>query len=285
MDASYLPLFCDRDTGGGLEFVGAREGDELLDGTLLAEGREVGEVVEGVACLWPHDNWSEDDLARTMTSDWLTRKWQDKVAYADPTAASFCEELAGLDGVILEIAAGPGGGNLQGLLHRNPGARLMVNDTSTRLLQRWRRFLLEGKLAERVCFAAFDARSMALRDESVSAVSGVAAFSNIGGPDVVDEAFRVLRPGGAVYTRDMVVDPDDWARLPAGFREREEARAPGFTRGTAGLLAHAGFRIVYEGSIPGRPLTADEDGIQEKADPYGVTLHVRFGDVKAWKPA
>lgn len=61
MQASYLPLFFDRESGSALEFVGRREGDELLDGKLRVMGREVGEVVGGVACFC-EERWSAEGL-------------------------------------------------------------------------------------------------------------------------------------------------------------------------------------------------------------------------------
>jgi SAM-dependent methyltransferase len=283
VNAAYLPIFAAAQSASRLEFVGRREGDELLDGPLLCDGREVGQITDGVACFCD-DNWPAEELERIMTDDWLARKWRDKVAHSDPTEATFCDEIAAEEGVVLEVAAGPGGGNLQGILSRNPEARLIVNDTSRGLLRYWRQFILGRGLAQHTCFSAFDARRMVLRDESISVVSGVSAFDNIGGLKVFEETSRVLQPGGAVYSCDMVVDPDDWRRLPEAFREEEQERAPGFVAGISGLLTRLGFAVERHEYAPGRALDPEEDGIQRRADEHGVTLHVGFEYVKAKKP-
>lgn len=285
MKASFLHLFRVSASTADLEFVGTRDGDELLDGALLAGDRKVGQVIGGVACFCD-DNWPAEELTRIMTPEWLAMKWRDQAADAGPPVrGAFCDELAALDGVVVEIATGPGGGNMPGVLQRNRRAMLIANDTSLGVLSHWHEFIRGRNLADGICFAAFDARTMVLRDRTVAAISGIVAFGNIGRLAVFHEAFRVLQPGGALYSCDMIVDSDDWRQLPETFRAQEEERSPGFARGIIAPLKGAGFRIEHREMVAGRALTAEEDGIQARADEHGVTLHVVFEYVKARRPA
>lgn len=186
--------------------------------------------------------------------------------------------------MILELAAGPGGGYLSGILHRRPEARLIANDTSRAILGRWREFLAEQEAGRNACFAAFDARQAALRDGCVAAVSGVGAFGSIGGREIFAEAFRVLTPGGPLHTSDHIVDPDDWQRLPEEFRARWEGDMPGMIEGTLGLLAAAGFQTESRQVAGGRALDPDEGGLPNEAAKHGVTLHVVNEYIAARKP-
>ncbi len=287
MQASYLPLLVDRESGDGLEFVGRREGEELVEGTLRVKGREVGEVVDGVACFC-EEGWSAEGLERLWAiEDLWGRNWRGGAAWVEAAvpAREACEALAAVDGVILELAAGPGGGYLSGILHRRPEARVIANDQSRAILRRWREFLAEQGAGQNVCFAAFDARQAPLRDGCVAAVSGVGAFGSIGGSEIFTEAFRVLTPGGPLQTFDHIMDPDDWRRLPEEFRARWEGRDPGMTKGVSWLLEAAGFRIGSRRIAGGRALDADEGGLPHEAAEHGVTLHVMNEHIAARKPA
>ena len=83
----------------------------------------------------------------------------------------FCDELSEAEGIILEIATGPGGGNFPPVLHRNPSKRIIVNDISTGVLGLWDEYLIRHELGEKVLLAAFDARKAVLRSSCIDAVS------------------------------------------------------------------------------------------------------------------
>jgi len=286
MKTRFLSLFRTSPSTGDLAFIGTRDGDELLDGTLLVGEREVGQVIDGVA-RFCEEGWSAEGLDGLFKLDGLwERNWRkgiDLAAQPGPAQAA-CDELAALDGVILELALGPGGGYLPAVLCRNPVARVIANDHSSAILRRWRKFLAQNHLGENVCFAAFDARRPVLRDASVAAVSGVGVFGSIGGAEIFLEAYRVLQPGRPLHTCDHVVDPDDWHRLPEEFRSRWEGHIPGMTKGTPGLLEQAGFAIESRELAGRRALDPDEGGLPKEASQHGVVLHVVNEWIKARKP-
>ncbi len=286
MKASLLPFFSASPPAGDVEFVGTRDGNELLDGALVSGGREVGQVIDGVA-RFCEEGWSAEGLDRLFKLDGLwEQNWRngiDRASRPGP-AQEACDELAALDGVILELALGPGGGYLPALLSRNPAARVIANDHSIAILRRWREFLAGEHLGGNVCFAAFDARRPVLRDASVAAISGIGVFGGIGGTDIFLEAYRVLQPGGPLRTCDHVVDPDDWQRLPEEFRSRWEGSIPGMTKGTSGLLAEAGFAIESRRLAGRRALDPDEGGLPKDASRHGVVLHVVNEWIAARKP-
>ncbi|MDP2857316.1 MAG: hypothetical protein Q8P50_04980 [Bacillota bacterium] len=74
----------------------------------------------------------------------------------------FVAEMAASDWLVMEIAAGPGGGHMPRVVLANPHARLLVNDLSHTVLEGWSNALKQYGVGERATFAAFDARRMPL---------------------------------------------------------------------------------------------------------------------------
>jgi SAM-dependent methyltransferase len=288
MNATYLSVLCapGRHAGPPLSFIGDRAGDELINGKLIAGGEQVGQVVDGIVSFVGEPvNWPPEEIDRLRAAGQIERNWRNETSHAADTPArgGFCDTLAAVDGIILEAAAGPGGGNMPPVLSRNPSARIIANDISLAVLQLWQEFLRARRLGPNMCLAAFDAREIPLRSESIGAVSSQGGLSEIGGTRVFEEVTRILRPGGLVLSNEMIVDPGDWNQMPSERRASWQEQSPGLTLGVAGLLSEAGLDIESRELLPGRALDPGEGGLPKEAAAYGVTLHVVYEYVKARK--
>jgi SAM-dependent methyltransferase len=287
MKASFLPIFYSKQFPElPLSFVGEQEGDNLINGSLLAGEQQVGQVMQGIASFVDSDNWPPEEMEKLKREGWIRIGWDNGINIAAnlPTRGDFCDKLAAIDGIIFEMAAGPGGGLLPPVLKRNAGVKLLINDSSISVLKEWQAFLKNRSLDADLGFAAFDAREMPLRDASIAAISGVLGFGSIGGTDCFEEAYRVLQPGGQVFSIDMIVDPTDWSRMPADRRRIWEQDIPGMVCGVANLLKQAGFQIESSEILPGRTLVPDEGGLPRDAADHGVTLRVVWEYIRAIKP-
>jgi len=286
MKAHDLSIFCAPGGGPSLSFAGDRVADELLNGTLTVGDEQIGRVVDGIISFVSEPvNWPAADIAQLRAKRQIEHSWENEIYHAAevPTRLAFCEELAATDGLILEVAAGPGGGNVAPVLSRNPSARIIVNDVSLAVLQLWQEFLRARCLGSELCLAAFDARRMPITSESVAGVSGALGFSSVSGLDVFRETYRILQPDGVVFSDEMVVEPDDWARMPSDRRTEWEASMPSLTLGAGPLLAQHGFEVVSREFVPGRELVPDEGGLPRDAADHGVTLHIVWEYVRARK--
>jgi SAM-dependent methyltransferase len=217
---------------------------------------------------------------------WVVRNWQGQQTRdrSDPLAR-FGREIAEAGGVILEIAAGPGGGNVPDILRADDGASVLVNDLSRMILEDWQQVLRAAGVGPNVAFAAFDACSMPLRPNSIDVAASHGGISNIPGyPRAVKEIHRVLRPGGQLFSLDLVVHREDWSKLPADVRSKWEASSPGLTRGFEMLFAEHGFRVLRSDWLWQRALDPNEGGLPQEADRYGVRLRVTINIVVASKP-
>jgi SAM-dependent methyltransferase len=226
--AEYLSFFmspcCPK---ADLTFVGARDDEKLVRGQVFARGRYIA-CVDGGVLSFPRSvtNWSTNDLKRLWESGGIARCWNMGIQNGTRNRHRrlFCEALASTSGVILEIGAGPGGGNLAPVLSLNPEARVIVNDLSPQILDLWRRFLAKKRPNSDLCFAAFDARQQVIRSFSLSAVSSCGGIGGIVytcsqsnaawvARKALLAAARALRPGGVFFLNEFVINPDDWFRL------------------------------------------------------------------------
>jgi SAM-dependent methyltransferase len=85
---------------------------------------------------------------------------------------------------------------------------LVFSDLSPAAVRSVRGRFALAPYAERICFAALDAQKLPFADESLDIVYGYAAVHHF--PDVqgfLDEAFRVLRPGGRAIFADNAYSP------------------------------------------------------------------------------
>ena len=288
MKAFYLSIFfCASKPSSELHFVGERKGDELFNGKVLADEEEVGYIENGIISFvdsplkWP----SEEKIKKWKASQFIPRKWEQKLVETDPIGDKRATELTAIDGVILELAAGPGCGNVPAVLHRNPEAKLIINDISMDILQLWGEFFAEKDLGHNVCLAAFDARKQVIRSGSIAAISNRVGLSNIGcDRKTLPEVNRILRPGGMLFSKEFVVGPDGWFQIPEEARISWEENIPGFVLGYADLVEQAGLYVESRTIVPGRELTPEEDGVARFAAEYSVKLHASFEHLKARKP-
>jgi len=288
MKAHWLSIFeSPAHDDSPLTFDRAQEGGAIAQGRLLAAGREVAQVVDGVVSFVRSDDWDPDTVERFREEGLIERNWRNGVANASqPPWASFCDAMASGDGPILEIAAGPGGGNMPGILHRNADAMLLVNDSSPGVLSLWRQFLAERGLGANTCLAAFDATEMPVRNDVVAAISNVAGFGNIdreGGTEMaVQEACRALRPGGRVYSFELMVHPEDLCNMPLELRRRL-SHAP-LAGGIADALKANGLCIEMRKVSFCRMADPAQDGVAELALKYGIEFRWDREVVEAVKP-
>ena len=289
MKSSHLSIFCSASKPlYDLSFSGERENDELLNGKILADREEMGHIKDGVASFVEQGHgWPPEQIERLRERKQLARSWTDSIRRAkeEPYSRSFCDELAAIEGIILEVAVGPGGGNTPAVLDRNPKAQIILNEISRDILQLWREFLRDKNTGHCMSQVAFDARDGILRDDCLAAVSNCAGFSNINhGEKAIREICRALRPGGVIVSYELVVDSDDWAKMPQEERAKREASSLVFTLGCAEIFQREGSHIEVNQATPGRKLISGESGIEKVASQYGVTLHVNREYVKAYKP-
>ncbi len=151
------------------------------------------------------------------------------------------DKVAGQGGCILEVSCGHGGGFAPMALRKYPDACLLMTDQGRWVLREWRRFADEHKWGN-VSFAQMNPASLPLRDDSVSAVMTFGGYSNTAANDpALQEAHRVLKPGGWLLMLDARPDPSVFRKFPRDTREKIKSNYPAFGVSYQKLLKSVGF--------------------------------------------
>ncbi|MGI6627831.1 MAG: hypothetical protein ACOX4K_05730 [Bacillota bacterium] len=99
-------------------------------------GYRIGQVEKGVIHFTTGRTWPKLRLAELRERGWIRHNWSNEWEHArnTPARTRICEQALKTGGPILDIASGPGGGNLSPLLHMDPGVPLIINDIEPEIL-------------------------------------------------------------------------------------------------------------------------------------------------------
>ncbi len=283
MRSEHLPLI--RVAGvSSISFEGTQDGDELLNGSLLAAGQPVAHVRDGVASFIDRDPWASETLEQYGRDRFTTARFRQPQFLADPRHEPLMQALLAAEEPILEVAIGFGGGNLPLILRRRPKAQVIVNDLSAGVLHLWRVALREEQTGDRVSFVAFNATSAPLRDESVGVISSVAGLSNIhDGEQALRECLRVLRPGGVLCAAEIVYSVDSLEQLPAEVTDEWRKYSAVSVKGIVALVERELMDIESSRREYWRKANTEQDGVAEVALRHGVELDFEMEWVVARK--
>lgn len=259
------------------------------DGFLWAFGEnDMYPVVDGIPIfvLPPRQTWTPLSIMKLRKEKWIERNWKkagESIAHDKSQLTEFAKRMAESDGLILDVASGPGGGFVPRVLHMNPEAKILIDDTGLGLLQEWQRFLNTRRVSK-VSFALFDATIMPLKSNSIDMVSDLGGFDSVvGGERGIKEAYRVLKPGGTLLSMNGMTERDDFLQLPEKVRKKWYNWNPSFFDGFLEAFKKVGFKINANTFLKEKELKPEEGDLPRVANEYGVKLRVRHYCTEATK--
>ncbi len=185
------------DCGGSYEVV-----DEVAR-IVLPGTRMDGAAWEGGATPWGLlRTWLVESFLRGWTAlrlwMWTSNPKLMVRPMEDRAIKRFVETVQGIEGVVLDLASGPGGSFCIPVMMDGRTDRVLVlSDLGSPVMSGWRRALRRKGWGDRCSNMVFDARKIPFSDGSVDAVTSVLGFSSIHHNDAAyREAKRVLVPGG-----------------------------------------------------------------------------------------
>jgi SAM-dependent methyltransferase len=125
------------------------------------------------------------------------------LARLDEACVAHALSLGVREGLALDAGCGPGGMALL-LARRAPGLSVLGIDVSPRMVAEAGRAAREAGLAGRARFLVGDSKRLGLESERFDLVLSNSVLHHLSAPlPALNEAARVLRPGGALLLRDL----------------------------------------------------------------------------------
>ena len=136
--------------------------------------------------------------------------------------------------------------------------------------------IAQGRLLE------YDLSQLRIFSNTLQAIANSHGFGSTEDPDkALHAAYCAAAPGALVRFTDLVVDPEEWSRLPETFREKWSKIV---CTGWSERLTEAGFEIETHEFVSGPLIDPEEGGLPNEANALGFRLHKSFEYIRARKP-
>jgi uncharacterized protein YbaR (Trm112 family) len=225
MDLSLMDALCCPFCHGSLSVANGKSRTTISEGVLGCTGcGRSFEVTDGIPALgdgehmakvgdsWPEGMLTQELYKRNTRNS--RQEYQHVEAFRD-----FVDAAAAVEGLIVDVATGPGGSFMGALVPRlGERSHFLASDAAVDMLRGLKAAWADETRTAKLDFAAFDGHRMPLRDESVDAFTSQLGFQSCrddptgsrstrcGG--AYREACRALKPSGTIHGTCRVYDAD-----------------------------------------------------------------------------
>jgi len=220
-----LDVLCCPFCQGDLHLKASDERPRIANGVLACSYCDREFVIEvGIPVLGDRelmarlcDRWTEGMLTQDLYKRNLrnTRQWYD----SSEKFAAFVDAAAAVEGLIVDIASGPGASFSGALLPRlSPRSHFVLTDAAVHMLHGLRDAWLDEPREARLDFVACDGNRLPFRSGSLDALTSASGFDCVnddptrsrfpGAAGAYREGHRVLKRGGLVFNESRIYADD-----------------------------------------------------------------------------
>lgn len=211
-----------------------------------------------------------------IDGNWVKKNWHSQIEEKQcevflPIAKKIIEH----GGVIVEIAAGPGGGFMPAILNEDINANIIISDLCPTVVREWKNFFESNIKPPNIFYTAFNNCDMPFKDNSIDVVSAGGGFGNTEGDKVkvLSEIYRVLKPGGLYVSGDGYVTKEYLNTLPKKVQKIFIERFPTIFMDFYDEARKVGFRSI-DNEITGTWSTkGDDSSVATLAKELGVEIN------------
>ena len=160
------------------------------------------------------------------------------------------------------------------VLRADPDASIVVTDLVPGVLTEWKRFLDAELGSPNLWYAACDFTALPFPDGVFDTVADGGGIANAIGDKkaALREAYRVLKPGGALFTYGLFVTEETAAALPPDILSLLRREYPDAFCDLYDATVPAGFGRIESDMSPGRPTDRDDSGFAARCRELGVNV-------------
>jgi ubiquinone/menaquinone biosynthesis C-methylase UbiE len=178
---------------------------------MISFNREPSEIKDDIPCFGSDregDQFDESDIQSWIDGGRFARRWETRGAvteYRNEAYHALCRKAAELNLPIIDIACGPGLGLIPDIYAIKPDIPFFATDACSAVAVNWKRFFNTQDEKPNIEFASFDACSIPVDGNTFPVITSFVGFGSIRNMredrmNGVHEIFRVLKPGGYVFT-------------------------------------------------------------------------------------
>jgi ubiquinone/menaquinone biosynthesis C-methylase UbiE len=181
-----------------------------------------------------------------INGKWVENNWKNHFSNKNINYVNIAKRINEKNGLIMEIGAGPGGGNMPYILDQNEKAQIIITDLSSVVVEEWKKLFDNNSKYKNIYYAVLNHCKIPFKDNSIDIVSSSGGFANTEGDKIetLKEIYRVLKPNGLYVDSGIWLNNDHAKNVPERALEKILEKFPEIVGNFYDESVKAGFKNI-----------------------------------------